>query len=476
MSLTEKIMKLVIQVLALAIVLYGLLCTVYSDVIIENDSEFTKLSRLKLPGKPIEKNLSEIIGETSDDRNLYIFVFDSGGKVINNDMKQVPEDFRSKIIDIDKIYDYRIDIQKDFGSLNLSKSKLHELFIDFFNRPETYKNDLFSIWTLGGMGKKQYPEKGKESIIEEKEIIEALKKISVMPIEQPNTKIDINNLMDSLQIDYREEFTDNQDTIHKPTCIIITFIFDLLHETDNKKSLKINDEWEKLREKIDKLDNPHIKANLIILPDLNLEHQESIYSLSKENPVWHVEKRDVTGKDRNTDLLFPKKYINDSIAFYYTKPTYIPGTPVLLNFSDKLDNRIWLSLLSENDTVNPRVSLYCEVPGTGQNKLISLNDRFFDADIKAGQKLKLNYNNRINPDGTLPLLNISMFNEKASLLVPVNFVKKLPAQAARIFDILQGLIIFALLFILILAVVSVRSVWLIILFLVLIAVFLWLII
>ena len=476
MSSSVKIIKILFQILVLTIVAYGLLCAVYSDVIIRNDNEFIDLSKLTLPDKPIEKNFSEIIGEKTaqdkqktgtidQEKKIYIFVLDTSSSTINKDIDRIPKKFDERIIDLDKTYNYQIDIKKDLDVLTLSKLRLYELFIDLYFKPEIYKNDEFSIWTLGDGGKRQYPEKEKKTGIEEKEVIEAVKKISELTIDNPDTSTDFNDLLDSILNSCETEFENNEFANDSPPDIVVTFVFDLLHDSDNKRLRNINENWKKLKRKVEDSGNSTIKVNLIILSDLDIEHRRSLYPLFNDGLEWRCLEKDYIGEDWKTDLLFPVTYANDNITFYYINPDHIADSSVILKFRDNKENKIRISLLGEdNAPVFPRMSIRCEVPGTGQNKKIFSGGSHFDAELKADQQIKLTYKNRVPPGFTSPFLKISDYNKRTSYLIPLYFAKKMPEKVANAFSFLQWLIKLLPLFIGIIAVFSVNELWKILLF------------
>ena len=473
MSSAEKIMKILFQVFVLAIALYALLCTVYSDVIIQNDNEFYGLSKLTLPDKPLEKNFYEMIGkkaeaneedigETVQDRILYIFVLDISGSIINKDINKIPKNLDDRITDIDKTYNNQIDVKKDINVLNLSKLRLYELFIGLYNNPEVHKNDIFSIWTLGDEGKRQYPVEKKRAKVEEEEIIKALKTISGITIEKPDNNTDFDDLLDMLKKNYKTEFENSKNADYKPPDIVITFISDLLHDVDSKKSINVNENWEKLKRKIEDLCNSRIMVNLIILSDLDLENQRSIFPLFKDHLEWHFLKKDFIWADRSTDLLFPVAHVNDNITFYYLNPIYIADASVILKFPNNSNdsNKIRVSLLGEDNTpIIPRISIQCEVPGTERNKKIFSSGSHFETDVKTDQTIRLTYKNRIPPGFSRPFFKISDFSKRTSYLIPIYFTKKIPGKVFNLFRFLQWLIIILPFIIAFIAMLSVNTKW-----------------
>lgn len=469
MSSPEKIMKILFQVFVLFIAVYALICTVYSDVIIRNDNEFFNLSKLKLPDKDIEKNFNEMIkeepegniGETEKDKILYVFVLDISGSVIIKDINKIPKNYDDKIIDIDKRYNYQIDIKKDISLLNLSKLRLYELFLDLYDNPETYENDMFAIWTLMDESKKKYPEKKKIAKIKERGIIAALKKISGLEIEKPDAETDFVNLLDSILKSWENESYNIENNIYEQPNIIITFITDVLYDVDDKKLLNLNKNWEKMKRIIEYKNDSRISMNLIALSNLDLEHQRSFLALYTDHLEWFSLKKDFIWEDRETDLLFPVTRAKDNLTFYYSNPSSFSNSSVVLNFREKGEKKIRLSLLSENNTpAVPRMSIYCDVPGTGQNKKIFSGGSHFDADLKEEeQQVKFTYKDRIPEAFTTPFLKISDYNERASYLIPIYFSKKMPEKAANIFSFLQLIIKLLPLSLGIIAVFSVNKLW-----------------
>jgi hypothetical protein len=486
----EKLMWILFQILVLSITVYGLLCTIYSDVIIQNDNEFFNISALSMPDKNIEKEFDEIIEEKVNKKDekkesenieknekLYIFVFDISGSALNKKMNNNQVNYIKRIKEIEDEYDKRISLDGSNNTLNFSKLRLLELLSDFYYNSHIYKDDYLSIWTLGDNGILQYPLDSRKTKIDEAKIVEAAKKISSLEIKKPDKITNFVKLFEKFELNYGDEFKEDSHSIFDTTEIIITFISDLLHDVDKEENIDIYKNWQELEKYIEEFCKSRIKVNLIVLSDLDSEKNRSIYPILRSNLEGHRLNKEPLEDEKKPDSLFPIRYAKNKIEFYYTNQKDIIEASQSIKVPGKKDDRIRISIVGEDNTsIIPRISFYCEISEPGQNKRIFSNENYFDSKLKEANRIKFKNNNRFFLGNITPLLKISIYNERTSFLIPICFIKKLPNQAVIIFKLLQKLIIFSLLFMLFLAVISARPVWLILLSLSLMLIFIFLII
>jgi hypothetical protein len=458
----KDLIKLLFEVLFLSITVYGLLCTVYADVIIQNDNEFFRLSRLTIPKKDLENDFGKIIGgmiekdesQTAQEGNLYILVFDISGSFQNERIdKNVSQNYRERIEKIRTLFNESLNFDEDINILNLSKLRLYEILSEFYKYHDKYKNDKFSIWTLGDKGKRLYPALIFDEKINQKTVFDAMNKLSKFRLIRPDDNTDYYDLLYKIILTNEDKIKPIiKDTNFSPK-IILTFISDLLHDVDNKelfksKEKKIIEDWEKLEKKIEQICNSGIMVNLIILKNIDKENRKSVFPSFYKHLDWHRLNYPSLYDNENADLLFPNRYVEGNIKFCYTTPESVADISLCLKFPFNEEHECQISIIGEdNIPIIPRLSFHCKIPGTKDETIIFSDGGFFRPKIPESGMIKLRLRNRTLQSVSIPILKVSDFKSRVSYLIPIYFKKKLPEKVATFFRVFLVSIILCCLFI-----------------------------
>ena len=296
-----------------------------TETLLELDSFF--YINNKAPQTNIQKNNSiEFVNA------IYIFVLDVSKSLSESIHKPLWLD--KSLTNINNFVDTKYIIkstEKKAEIFDVAKVRLADMLVSI-QSSNSLHNEYFSIWTVGDNGKLVYPNKEDRlkypsirknmAKVEEQYINASI--IRVNELEQISDNTDFSSLFDKLMVSYKNQIAYNSNRDESGT-LVITILSDLLHDVDNKNEYygriaKIKQNWKYLENKISKMSNANIVANMIVVtPTGNIEQIENkqIYAPFKRTfDSYRLTKSKVNESIQN-QLLYPLGFPSKAINFYY---------------------------------------------------------------------------------------------------------------------------------------------------------------
>lgn len=438
--------------------LYGLLCTVYSDIIIQNHNDCFGLPYESIFNSGTEITFEDLIGQEKDkngnhskkSNNIYLFALDISASLNNSiGTKSSLYDKYSRLIkEVDKNSDLDIKIEPHPKGIDVAKAYLFSLLKLLEKRDNPV--DEYAVWTLGNKGKRFFPEK-KRVKISPGSIEKAISEINMIKsAEDLNT--DFDSLFYRFSRDYKNELEKNQSSDQEGPFFIITILSDLVHDVENKykRREEIEKVWISLKERILQICSSRAMINMIIFSSEEWDIRRTIFSIFKNNIEWYRLNKFQADENEGNDLLNTIIVSEKNLRFYYKNPYHISESSFFIQSTSKRKNTIKveipmiaspfpipkfnISLRKLNAIGNP-VDSRKRIFSGGSGRAITLN---------INQLIKFTYSGRPPSDLSFPILKLSLQNEGKTLLIPIDFVKRLPWWAAVFFIILQFLFILSL--------------------------------
>ena len=357
------------HVLVIIIGLYGLLCTVYSDIITQNRNDCVLLPYKSILGNEIERSIEELTKNAKKEQkqnNLYIFVLDISGSLEKINIKgtlkaKYEEDV--KYVN-DRIRGHKIDENGEPGAIDIAKMKLYILLLELEKKNEECDiEDEFAIWTLGDEGNLIFPNDGSEKIkISKKSIMNAIQEIDKKDKFTRNT--DFTSLFRRIIIQYQKDFRKGQKSIFDSPFIVITILSDLIHDVENKYKKRVKEiekDWDNLENKIQEISDCRTMVNLIALSYKGLDVQKTIFPLFLDSNVdWFRLNRFLVGEGKKDKFLFTVRTSESNIRFFYTNSNYISNSSFVIK-SLSNENVIKIDLPEEiHYPQNAKLSVFCQ--------------------------------------------------------------------------------------------------------------------
>lgn len=444
-----KIVGVILSILILVVSLYALFCTVYSDVIVQNNNEFIKLPEKSLTEKEIETTFKKLIGTENKSRNLHVFVLDISGSIkkgiklgedvyINyrDGIKSVNDKFGGGIINLKK--------RETMDVFDFVKSRLYRLLLALLQKNKDECNSEFAIWTIGDEAVKKYPD-GRKVGVTENSIKDAIKRIDA-PINKGEYNTNFVSLFYRLKKVYERELEQNKRDPYESPNFIITILSDLIHDVKNSynsRSRELKENWNELKEEIKAICNSRIMANMMVISEKNPDIQKTIFSLFKDNIEWYRLNKFLIEEKRQKTFLFTVRTTKKNIIFYYENPNFISQSKFTIRYSQNKANKIRIDIPSKADSVSSqKIIISCrkinaknEPLGDEQNIITGGSE--YEVNLGKNQKIRLTFNGRLPESIYSPILRISLDNEGKTYLIPIDFIKRLPDWASRIFIALK---------------------------------------
>jgi hypothetical protein len=455
-----KRLKNALTIFVMALSLYGILCTVYSDVIVQNDNDCILLPYKSLYEKQIETTFTTLMNQKDNDipksqKNIYIFVLDISDSVRN---RALPESMKKRYDQGVQFVNNSINNFQINGNhssttiMDFAQVRLYELLIELRNN-RSKSDDEYAIWTLGDHAIRRFPVRARSIKIPDT-IEDAIKNIDSLTIEI-NKNTDFKELFFRMSNEYKDELEEKQKNEYDNPFFMITILSDLLHDVDNKvkRQDEINQNWMELEKIIQQISYSKIMANMIIFSDNGPNWQQTIFPIFNKNIDWYRLNKYLINDDSNREFLYTVRNTKDEITFFYTNSYFINETSFVIQSIYDKPNRIRIDIPSEINLVPiPKMSILCEATGQngnelggGRSKRLVTGGGHFEVELDPQEKIKLVYNGRLPSDLSSPILRISVGNECRTVLVPIIFIKRLPGWAAIIFILLQWITIVAFL-------------------------------
>ena len=445
--------KFLFNTLVIIIGLYGLLCTVYSDIIIQNNNDW-----LLLPYKSIFKNENEISleklakkdKEEHKKNNLYIFVLDISGSLGRIDSKYTFESKYKEDVKYvnDRIIGYKIEKNDEPRAIDIAKMKLYILLLELEKKNKGCDmKDKFAIWTLGDVGDLIFPKDGIGKI----EVSGASITNAIQVIDKQNTftkNTSFTNLFERVQYQYSKEFQKGHISTYDRPFVVITILSDLIHDVESilkKRISAIENNWKKLEEKIREISDSRTSVNFIGLSNKGLNVQKSIFPLFLDSDfVWYRLNRFLIGDEMKNKLLYPVRMSKKKIKFFYTNPNFISNSSFFIKSLSSDRNVIKIDLPEKiHFPTDSRLTIFCQKinakgEALNESKRLITGGGSFRVELNKNQKIRLTYSGRLPLILPNPILRLEMSSEKETVLLPIDFVKGLfPWWISIIFIILQ---------------------------------------
>jgi hypothetical protein len=431
---------------AFIVTIYGLLCTVYSDVIVQNDNDFIFLPFRSLFAEEVEITLEELTGSktnSEDGNNTYIFVLDISGSVANIPLsKDLHEKYLETIKYCNDLAQYQIEPNTDPTFMHFATVRLYKLLIDLYlQQPADGPTDDFAIWFLGDK-ENVLPIDLKKKVDRESvdEAIKAIDNITNEKMKNPDRSTDFSILFKRLLTRYEYELqVGPSDEYDNPSFIITIFSDFVPNEADAK--------WEQLADNIRRISNSRIMVNMIMLyedfytqiGDRNM--QGTIFPYFKENIDWFRLNTVPFGKEKSDEFLYPTRALEKSIEFHYTNPRNISSSfiirPSEKSYTIKMDIPIeGQSLAASKIRIHAQPLDILGKPIQEEITLVS-GAGSYKTTLERGQKIKLVYTGGLPSDLVTSMLRLSIKEARKTYIIPIDFVKRLPDWAAWLMCTLQ---------------------------------------
>ena len=454
-------------VLTVAISLYSLFCTVYSDIIIQNNNsgifwpyEFLRNRELSTTLEDFFYNIPDPDGIEEDnpieDKKLYILVLDCSGSI----QKIIPsgslkDKYKTKLSTLNESLLWNFSPNSRPTMFDIAKLRICQALVHLRdqNKKLNIKNE-FSIWKVGNESEIIYPKDVCRIGVGESTINTAIRKIWEETENSLNT--DFLNLFRQLHRQYEELQNKYCNSYETPSLVII--IFSDLHHDIQKKYLQqkqIEANWEQLVDEVQQISYTNIMANMIVLTEGEPDIQKTIFPIFKKNNIyWYRLNKSLIGSDENNDFLYTATASKRNINFFYVNSYRIEKTSFMFMSSKKNDIR--LDIPSEIKALpSTNFSLYCEhlgavsdKPDVEKGRMLISGGSSFNVTLGKGEKLRLTYSGRLPSNLVTPLLRFTITDTNQVFLIPIDFVKRLPVWAAGMMSFLYTLFWLSILLIL----------------------------
>lgn len=303
-----------------------------------------------------DKGANSILETRNPKSSLYVFALDISkstnfgilrpfwleniaNEILTN--QYIEKSVSNKIRDITK-QNYRVN------AFDVAKLRLFEMLVKLSKMEGVKDRDSFAIWSIGTKSKRLFPDPGSytslrnlnKALITDSNIVHAIEQTIHLTANEFNTDFDAL-LTETFQEYQIEEFDQN---IKNDQQIIITFISDLLHDTEIKYKGRIEEikkNWAKVVEKIQNLNDSRIIVNLIVitkdgkmikgLPQKNMQ----LFPIFKEKIEWFRISDKTFDSSIENKFLYPKQYLNETLSFYYENERTELNSIVLIFSEDK---------------------------------------------------------------------------------------------------------------------------------------------
>ncbi len=441
------IRRTIFTLLMVVISLYALLCTVYSDVIVQNENDFLILPWKSLIEKEPETTFAELVGKEREEKCLYVFVLDISGSMRKNTLDESEYiNYKKAIQMVDNTFAQNIlklENRKMTDKSDIARVRLYELLLSLLDKNRGGSDSEFAVWTLGDEGIKIYPEEGKAKV-QYLTIRDAIKRISnTKGYWQRNTNF--ANLFNSLRIVYDEELSKYplSESYERPM-VVLTILSDFIDDVRyTAHSKEIENKWNELKKTIQEITNSKIMFNLIEFSEKEIESRRSIFPILKQNLNWIQWNEYHLGEERDNSFLYRVGIAKNTIKLYYKNPNFIPKSRFTIKYTGNEVNTIKIDILSQdNNNTAQKISLLCEKLGFKDDPIFANNQiisggREFKVRLGASEQIRLTFSDRLPSGLSSPILRISMGNEGRTYQVPIHFIKKLPEWVPVLFLILQ---------------------------------------
>lgn len=447
--------KVLILLCSLFFSLFTLLCSIFSDTIVQNGHDF-----IALPFRHVKANIStrKAIADVAataapDGKRLYLFVLDCS-KSINGTK---PPAWYQDIADILEQEAYPVTVDSEPNAEDAAKMSLYFLLRELVKNnssnglghgsaPDAETMDEFAVWAVCEEGQKIFPLDDIKEKVSRANVDKAIRQLeNGVATPSPDTT-DFVNLFRKIRNTYSQ--TDDPHVSHyEMPNLIITIISDFFHDDGTPES-NVEKSQRELEEETQRLSSKKIMMNMIVLAkDSGRDDTGHVFSYFRKNMEWYRINKEMIADDMASNgnkMLFPVFVAKDPLVVYYDNPVRIDGEFVL-DIHD--EGRIWVSLPSEIDnSLIDKFSLQFGSVKIGQDarqaemtkRIVSGGDSAV-LDMRRGESIVFKYEGPLPAQPARPMIKISTESDRRSHLVPIHFVKRLPQWAALPMLLLQVL-------------------------------------
>jgi hypothetical protein len=424
---------------ALILSIYALLCSVYSDIIIQNGNS-SAIWPIGLYGNNELKLDSDNILYNNvpreDEKKIYIFVLDcssSVNNIIESDI--LKEKYRTEFKNFGGYLTQRGYRPKEKPSLiDLAKVRIGTTLFKLLDesKKDTKKvKDEFCIWRVEDEASTIYPPIKRKSDLEEDKVLEAVEFLLKTPNGSKNT--DFENLLQRLYQQYDAFRKQESNQYSNPEITLVVFS-DFIHDVDEKytKQEQSEDIREQLVKKIQEVSSANIMMNFVILNEKELDIQKTIFPIfEKSNIYWFRLNKYPVNSDECNDLSYSAITAKENIKFYYVNSIRTDKSSFVLDHIGK--SKIKVDIPSKiGDLFFSDFALYCEhLNSSGEpknpgksGKMIVSGGQTFEIEPDPDDQLRFSYSGRIPLNTSNPLLRLSVVDTDKTYLIPIDFVKR----------------------------------------------------
>ncbi|HLP62784.1 MAG TPA: hypothetical protein VK186_28355 [Candidatus Deferrimicrobium sp.] len=451
----------IIYALSIIVTLYSLFCTIYSDIIIQNNNNvilwpFDFLSNRELSfdfnkflyNQPSEYNNPGKVPESEvEDKKIYIFVLDCSGSVQaknTSDFLRYKDEIEYLCNNIPFKCPY--NEKSKLSMQDVAKIRICNTLLKLCNekrRKIKTSADEFGIWTVEDESTMIYPPKTCRTSLNHDNVMCALNAVLTTNISGKNT--DFSSLFRKITNQYEEFQKMGDGPFGNPEITLIIFS-DLQHDVANKyqQQKQIEENWDHLVKKIQEISYANVMANIIILSEGEPDIQKTIFPIFKKNNIyWFRLNKYAINSNESYDLVYTAISSKENIKFYYVNSFRIDKTSFIFNSLGKNAIKIDIPIEMENSSPS-NFALYCEHIGASgrvpedlkESRMLLVGGPSLEIKPDLEDKLKLSYSGRLPSNSITPLLRLSISGDNKAFLIPIDFIKRLPVWAAVIMSFL----------------------------------------
>lgn len=426
--------------------------------------------------------------EDEYENTIYIFVID---KSLSSKEKIKKPDWWDESIDLLRGNDYLPSGMKDptdgeeITAIEAAQIRLFTLLVGLVPKDPTQVKDLFAVWTVGSNGKRVFPDKKTIQIpyligenlaeINENYVCRAIE--TIYESQKKLDKItDFKDLFDKIFKEYKSRIPHSDFMNKQRPVMVVTILSDLLHDVKHKKGIngdpqKVKKNWRELEDRIKELADYRIMANLIVLEKdgqvvetVMPKHKQIFYEF-KKSFGWQLFTGKVIREKLNEKILFPPKFIDNSIDFYYENDRLVAR---YFELEANNEFRLIIDIPAKSDLTRqegirfPWAILGAKEKVRKRGFLSSENEKIdIDTNILESQTLRI-FSNYIPPlsNDKPPLKNVTIRliheQNRRCYYIDIKFIKIIPLGVALLMIIMQVLTLWLTLLLLYR---SIRSMW-----------------
>jgi hypothetical protein len=442
--------------------LYGLFCTLYSvdvkdissiNVFSSYDSIYKERSTVGLGDILHAKDEGKVYRDNS---SLYIFGLDRSMSIPNSAPESLLNVYSRAMafINAELATNYFKKQRPSFQDIATAQASYLLIELYRLQKLRNTKERHFTIWDIGNVGLKIFPEIESKADVSKKNVGEAIKKLFN---ETPRTKnTDFISLCDRLKRQYPDEFSLYRGLgFYASPPAIITIFSDFIHDAPDRSGRSPDtDDNNKLMSCLGDLCSSNVMFNCVYMGESEPEiNNNKIIMMFKDNMQDHYLKGCCINELRWDEFYFSTEHSSKKVEFYYSDSPIIQESYFIIESNESNDIEIDIPPNTIELLAASKVSIYCENldKANSGKKLISGGFQFRSL-VEKGNRIQFSYSGPLPSPLSDAMVRISSKNDKKQFLLPIIFTKRLPYSAVYILRILHSmsflvvLIMFAIIF------------------------------